>query len=337
MLWRSDTAFNLNFRLLSSLYCLSDLRCARALSPIDKIATSLHDEADREVIVILLQNLIKLTGRAAIALGVSLVLAACSSLPFMGNDDVEENAGFTDKPADQLYNEGLAYLAARDFKSANISFAELDQFYPYSEFSRKGLILQAYTHFSRGKYISSITAAQRFLQLYPSDKDAAYAQYLVGQSYFRQIPIVDRDQSTTQQAYDAFTALITKWPDSEYVEDAKAKRRVTEDQLAGKEMEVGRYYLERKQYLGAINRFRTVVEDFQTTSHIEEALARLTESYYALGVVNEAQTAAAILGTNFPDSDWYRDAYDLLNKGGYQPEVSQGSWLERAFGSTQLL
>lgn len=272
-----------------------------------------------------------------IAVVLCVAVAGCSSVPFLSGDDEEEDFAFTDKPADQLYNEGLAYLAAKDYKSANISFGELDQYYPYSEFSRKGLILQAYTHFSRGKYTSTITAGRRFLRLYPGDDDAAYAQYLIGQSYFRQIPIVERDQGVTRQAYDAFGSLIKKWPESEYVDDAKKKRRVAEDQLAGKEMEVGRYYLERKQYLGAINRFRTVVEDYQTTRHIEEALARLTESYYALGVVNEAQTAAAILGTNFPDSDWYRDSFDLLNQGGYQPKVSQGSWIERAFGSVNLL
>ena len=272
--------------------------------------------------------------RASCVLLICVFAAGCAN-PFGSNE--EEDLAFTDKPADQLYNEGLAYLNAGDHKSALLTFEDIDTYYPYSEYARKALVLQAFTHFSRGRYSEAAVAGRRFVTLYPGDEDAAYAQYIVGQSYFRQIASVERDQAATRQAYQALNDLVRKYPDSEYVADAREKMRIAQDQLAGKEMEVGRYYLQRKQYSGAINRFRTVVEEYQTTRHVEEALARLTESYYALGVVSEAKTAAAVLGTNYPDSEWYRDSYNLLQTGGHDPAVSTGSWIERAFGRVNPL
>jgi len=149
-------------------------------------------------------------------------------------------------------------------------------------------------------------------------------------SYHRQVTDVTRDQRYTKLTYRAMNDLVERYPDSEYVEDAKLKMRMAKDQLAGQEMLVGRYYEERKEYLAAINRFRGVVEQYQDTRHVEEALARLTESYYALGLVSEAQTAAAVLGHNFPDSQWYKDSYALLAQGGYSPEENSGSWLAKA-------
>ena len=154
------------------------------------------------------------------------------------------------------------------------------------------------------------------MTLFPATDDAAYAQYLIGESYFRQIPDVTRDQDLSQKAMEAMGAVIQKYPDSEYADDARKKIEMARDQIAGKEMQIGRYYLERREYLAAVNRFKTVVQDYQTTRHVEEALHRLTESYLALGIVPEAQTAAAVLGHNFPDSEWYQDSYRLLSKGG---------------------
>ena len=170
------------------------------------------------------------------------------------------------------------------------------------------------------------------MTLFPATEDAAYAQYLIGESYFRQIPDVTRDQDLSKKAMDAMGAVIQKYPDSEYANDARNKIDMARDQIAGKEMQIGRYYLERHEYLAAVNRFKTVVEEYQTTRHVEEALHRLTESYLALGIVPEAQTAAAVLGHNFPDSEWYQDSYKLLGKGGLEPEENKGSWISRAFG-----
>ncbi|MTI45420.1 outer membrane protein assembly factor BamD [Roseibium hamelinense] len=254
-----------------------------------------------------------------------LALAACSSTG--ESDDLALN----DTPAEVLYNEGLALRAQGKLSDADKKFTELDRLYPYSEYAKKSLINMAYINFSRGKYAEAITAARRFLTLYPGNEDAAYALYIIGQSYFRQMPDITRDQSATEKASAAFAELLQRYPDSEYAADAEAKLRVTQDQLAGKEMQVGRFYLNKRNYIASINRFKTVVLQYQTTRHVEEALFRLTESYYALGVVSEAQTAAAVLGHNFPDTQWYKDAYSLLNEGGYQPSEDTGSWISKAF------
>jgi outer membrane protein assembly factor BamD len=188
----------------------------------------------------------------------------------------------------------------------------------------------AFTKYRMGQYDDAITDAQRYLELYPSTDDAAYAQYIVGLSYFRQIRDVTQDQKESRQTIDAMTKVIEKYPDSPYVEDAKTKIRFARDQLAGKDMQVGRYYLERRDYLAAIKRFRSVVENYSNTNQVEEALARLTEAYYAMGIASEAQTAAAVLGRNYPGSKWYKDSYKLLQGGGLAPRENAGSWISKA-------
>jgi len=235
-------------------------------------------------------------------------------------------------PPDVLYNQALANLEAGDARRASEKFEAIDKDHPYSDEARKAMIMSAFLNFRRGKYQDTINDAQRYVTLFPATEDAAYAQYLIGESYFRQIPDVTRDQDLAKKAMDAMNEVITKYPESEYANDARNKIEVARDQMAGKEMQIGRYYEERHEYLAAINRFRTVVEQYQTTRHVEEALHRLTESYLALGIVPEAQTAAAVLGHNFPDSEWYQDSYKLLNKGGLQPQENKGSWISRAFG-----
>ncbi|MEM7693962.1 MAG: outer membrane protein assembly factor BamD [Pseudomonadota bacterium] len=270
--------------------------------------------------------------RAAAICALSLTLAGC----FNGFSRTTELA-FTDTPADQLYNEALVLMNSGDMKMAQIKFEEVDRLHPHTEFGRKSQMMLAFTSYARGKYPEAINAGRRFVTLYPNHEDAAYAQYIVGNSYFKQIPDVTRDQQQTAKAMGAFRELVKKYPDSEYAEDARAKIRATSDQLAGKEMEIGRYYLERNDNLAAVNRFRHVVENYQTTRHVEEALFRLTESYYALGLTQEAQTAAAVLGHNFPDSKWYRSAHSLLEKGGFSPEDSGGSWINRAFKRIKVL
>lgn len=262
--------------------------------------------------------------RSLMGLGMALLLAGCSS------EDPSELA-FVEIPAEQLYNEGLAHLQEGDSQSAAESFDEVDRQHPYSDLARRSLIMSAYTHFQRGRYDDAVISAERYVNLYPTSEDAAYAQFLIGESYFEQIPDISRDQEITERALAAMTELIERYPDSPYATEAQRRLDAARDQLAGKEMETGRFYLERRNYAGAINRFKAVVTAYQTTRHVEEALERLTEAYFAMGVVSEAQTAAAVLGHNFPESRWYRDAYTLLQSGGLEPREDEGSWISQAF------
>lgn len=233
-------------------------------------------------------------------------------------------------PADVLYNQGLANMNAGRLGEASKKFSAIDRQHPYSEYGRKALVMGAFADYRQGKYEEAINSGKRYVQLYPTDPDAAYAQYIVGLSYFRQIRDVTQDQKESRRAIEAMEEVVQRWPDSQYVEDAKAKVRFARDQLAGKEMQVGRYYLERREYIAGIKRFRYVVENYSNTRHVEEALARLTESYYAMGLTSEAQTAAAVLGHNYPDSQWYKDSYALLQKGGLEPRETGTSWISKA-------
>ncbi len=234
------------------------------------------------------------------------------------------------EPADQLFNQGLANLNSGRAGEAVKKFSAVDRQHPYSEYARRSIVLGAFANYRQGNYADAIVASKRYVTLYPTDKDAAYAQYIIGLSYWRQIPDVTRDQADSRRTIAAMQALIEQYPDSEYAEDGKAKIRFARDQITGKEMQVGRYYLERKEYLAAIKRFRVVVEEYSNTRHTEEALARLTEAYFALGLADEAQTAAAVLGHNYPDSEWYKDSYNLLQSGGLKPRENPGSWLSQA-------
>lgn len=233
-------------------------------------------------------------------------------------------------PADKLYNEGLVLINKGDYDGAAKKFADLDRQYPFSQWSKKALIMQTYAAYTGREYDDAVVNGKRFLSLYPSAPDAAYAAYMVASSYYALIPDVTRDQERTEKALLAFQEIVQRWPQSEYAEDARFKIQVVKDQLAGKEMTVGRYYLKQRNYTAAINRFRTVVSQYQTTNQIEEALARLAEAYMALGIVNEAQTAGAVLGHNFPDSQWYKDTYALLQTKGLEPREDTGSWISRA-------
>lgn len=270
--------------------------------------------------------------RTAAVLLLGLSLGACSSFNFFNKDETPP-----DEPADRLYNEGLFLLnQKKDPKEAVKKFEEVDRQHPYSEWARKSLIMSSYAYYEAGSYDDSVTAAKRYISLHPGSTDAAYAQYLIGASYFDEIPDITRDQARTEKAMAALDEVIRKYPTSEYAVSAKQKINVARDQLAGKEMLVGRYYLEKKDYTGAINRFKVVVTKYQTTRQVEEALMRLTESYMALGIVDEASTAAAVLGHNFPDSEWYSHAYSLVKSGGSVPSENKGSWISKAFKKVGL-
>lgn len=263
----------------------------------------------------------------AVALGASGgLLAGCQGDPDI---DITSYVAQSDPP-DVLYNQGLANLKAGKFTEAGRKFEAVDKEHPYSEYARKAILMSTFVKYRQGDYQEAINSGNRYLNLYPGDDDAAYAEYLVGLSYYRQIPDITRDQTASRRTVEAMNELVNRYPDSQYVEDAKAKIRFARDQLAGKEMQVGRYYLERKEYLAAVNRFRNVVETYANTRHVEEALARLVECYYGLGLMSEAQTAAAVLGHNFPDSQWYKDSYSLLKSKGLEPRENKGSWLSQA-------
>jgi len=262
--------------------------------------------------------------RTLCALVLATSLTACASRTT--EPDLE---GFT---AEEIFRRGEYELEAGSRgRTAVRYFSEVERLYPYSEWARRALIMQAFAHHRDRDYEDARSAAQRFLDLYPGDGDAAYAQYLLALSYYDQIEEVGRDQGLTMQALQALRQVIERHPDSPYARSSVLKFDLAFDHLAGKEMEVGRYYLKRKHYNSAINRFRTVVESFQTTTHTPEALHRLVESYLALGLTDEAQTAAAILGHNFRASPFYDDSFRLLTGQGLAPEAAGEGWLRDVY------
>jgi outer membrane protein assembly factor BamD len=273
--------------------------------------------------------------RLVFALACGLPLGACSGLDSLNlnlfGGEKYETKLLPDVPADDIYGQGLARLDKKNYKDAAKKFSELEKQYPYSQWSRKGLIMTTYSQYEGGDYDSAIASANRYIQLYPSTPDAPYALYLSAMSYYQQVPDISRDQENAEKALNLFNQIVQQYPNSEYANDARYKVQVMRDQLAGKEMSVGRYYLNRRNYPAAINRFREVLAKYQTTRHTEEALERLTEAYMGLGLTAEAQTAAAVLGHNYPDSQWYKDAYALLQADGLQPRESQDSWISQMF------
>ncbi|QPC44890.1 outer membrane protein assembly factor BamD [Kaustia mangrovi] len=276
----------------------------------------------------------------------TLALGACSSLSDMwGGGDDSQASGVTTappggtapaddvQPVAQLYNKGLDELKDGDYRGAAKQFEEVERQHPYSSWATRATLMAAYSYYQRNAYDDAINAAQRFITLHPGHKDAAYAYYLIALSYYEQIADVRRDQTATEKALSSLEEVVRRFPDSPYAKDAKAKAVLARDHLAGKQMEVGRYYLNKRAYVAAINRFQTVVTKYQTTSHVPEALYRLVEAYMALGVTSEAQTAAAVLGHNYPNSQWYDDAFALLKSDGLEPQKNEESWISQALSS----
>jgi outer membrane protein assembly factor BamD len=243
---------------------------------------------------------------ALVLISAVTILIGCSS---NGDDD------YVERPVEQLYNEAQDLLERGNPRQAGRAFEEVERQHPYSQWATRAQLMSAYAYYEANNYDEAIAAAERFIELHPGHEDVPYAYYLIGVSYYEQISDVGRDQKMTAQALDAFDELLRRFPDSKYARDAQLKADLARDHLAGKEMSIGRYYLYRGQYVAAINRFRSVVERYQTTTHVPEALHRLTEAYLALGLEQEAQKNAAVLGYNFPSSDWYEDSYALLNGG----------------------
>ncbi|MGZ9810005.1 outer membrane protein assembly factor BamD [Pseudoroseicyclus sp. H15] len=250
-------------------------------------------------------------------------LSACNSL--------NDRPPLEDYTPQEIYQRGEVELQDGKPDDAAYFFGEIERLYPYSEWAKRGLIMQAMAYHRDGDYPNARSSAQRYLDFYPADSDAAYAQYLLALSYYDQIDEIGRDQGLTFQALQALRAVIELYPDSEYARSAILKFDLAFDHLAGKEMEIGRYYLRRDHYSAAINRFRVVVEDFQTTSHTPEALHRLVEAYLALGLTEEAQTAGAILGYNYQSTEWYQSSYALLTGQGLEMRASGDSWLAQVY------
>jgi outer membrane protein assembly factor BamD len=253
------------------------------------------------------------------AAGLLLILGACGD---------SKNQAYVEKPVDDLYNKAMDSLSEENYANAAQTFDQVESQHPYSVWATKAQLMQVYAYYEDAKYNDAVIAADRFIQLHPGNRDVAYAYYLKAICYYMQIVDVGRDQKLTELALKALDDVVRRFPDSKYARDAKLKLDFTRDHLAGKEMEIGRYYLKRQEYLAAMNRFKRVVDNYQTTTHVPEALERLVECDLALGLNKEATENAAVLGYNYPGSRWYTDAYALMTGNGAPVTASEG-WFGR--------
>ena len=256
----------------------------------------------------------------SLAGGLAFGLAACGG-------SVDPLTDLESRTPEEIYRLAEGLLEQGNAVRAGSTFGEIERLYPYSEWAKRAMMMSAFSYHTAGDYEQSRSSAQRYLDFYPADDDAAYAQFLVALSHYDRIVDVGRDQGTTFEALQALGATIERYPNSEYAASARLKFDLALNHLAGQEMEIGRYYLKRGHYTAAINRFRAVVEEYQTTSHTAEALHRLVEAYLSLGLTQEAQTAGAILGHNFQGSEWYENSYALLTGEGLDATEAGDNWL----------
>src|SRR5215469_3016256 len=268
-------------------------------------------------------------------LGASLVLLAGCSI-FGGKDDASNDANkdaanYRERSVELIYADGWRAINAGAWDICAAQFNEVDRQHPYSVWARRAMLISAFCSYQANDYTAAISTADQYISLHPGSPEVAYAFYIKAIALYEQIVDIGRDQSNTEGALVALQDVVQRFPDTEYARDATLKIDLTQDHLAGKEMAVGRYYLTRGDYIGGINRFKVVVQTYQTTPQIAEALERLTESYYALGLDSEAQTAAAVLGANYPGSQWYVDAYTILKGRNLKPEEDKRSWISQAF------
>ena len=238
-----------------------------------------------------------------------IVLTACSS-------NKKEKLAYVERPAELIYNQAVSQMDISDWADAKLLFQEVERQHPFSKWARRSMLMSAYASYRSADHEESIALAQRFIGLHPGSDSAPYAYYLIAINYYDQIYDVGRDQATTVSAEASLQQVVRRYPDSDYARDARLKLQLTHDHLAGKEMDIGRYYLKQNQHLAAIGRFKNVVTDYETTSQTEEALHRLVESYVSIGIIQEAKLVGSVLGHNYPNSEWYADSYDLLENYG---------------------
>jgi outer membrane protein assembly factor BamD len=255
------------------------------------------------------------------------LLAGCGTSYFTKKKDDE----VSNDPPDVIYGRAEQLMDKGKYEDAAKEYEKVDINQPYSQEARRSIVMAAYAYYKKGDYDNAVSSADRYLTLHPGTKESDLAQNIIAQSYYDQVLDPKRDQTNARKALQAYQTLLQRYPDSRYAAEGQNRMRILRDLLAASEMTVGRYYLRHNNYLAAINRFRVVVTDYQTTEQIEEALSRLTEAYMALGIVNEAQTAAAVLGHNFPESKWYQHAYGLLGQSGLQPQEHEGSWITQTW------
>lgn len=246
-------------------------------------------------------------------LSAALVLSLTLTAACAGNKKNRDNA-YIARDVETLYNLAKDMLDRGEYRNSAIMFDEVERQHPYSVWARRAQLMSAFSHYAARQYSEAVQSAQRFLSLHPGNRDAAYAYYVIAISYYEQIADVSRDQRITQQAKDALTELVRRYPDTPYAADARLKLDLVNDHLAGKEMEVGRFYSRNRLWIAAAGRYRTVIEEYQTTSHTAEALHRLVEAYLALGLREEARKTGAVLNANFPGTKWYTRSYRLLQE-----------------------
>jgi outer membrane protein assembly factor BamD len=269
-------------------------------------------------------NIVSVSRRAQAKLAKTILTAGVAVLLLSGcahKASKKPELAYQERPVELLYDTGADRLDRHRWDDAVSYFEEVERQHPYSEWSRRAILMTAYAHYQSNSYTDAIGDADRFLSLYPGNPSAVYAYYLKAVCYFEQIVDVNRDQAYTEQALAALREVVQRYPNSEYAQDARVKIDMVNDQLAGKEMTIGRYYLRQDDTLAAIGRFRTVVDKYQTTSHAPEALYRLVEAYLTLGLMDEAKRNGAVLGYNYPGDQWYGDAYKLLTSNGLRPAV----------------
>ena len=242
-----------------------------------------------------------------------------------------DNSPSEDKAAEEIFNSGEKEILRKRYGDAAEKFTEVERLYPYSDWAKRALIMQVYSFHKDQSYENVVSSANRFIEFHPNDKDVPYAYYLIGLSYYDQVLAIGRDQELAKEALRVFSLITKEYPESKYASSSQIRFNFLRDHLASKEMEVGRYYLKRSHYAPAINRFRGVIEEFPTTSQVPEALHRLVEAYLSLGLVNEAQTAGAILGYNYRSTEWYDRTFALLSSKGLKPKSSGNSWLSKIY------
>ena len=287
---------------------------AEALSPMTQSNMLIHSSLLKTLAVTLLVG-----------------LGACDYL-------VEKELDYVERPVDELYNTGMDQMEEGKYVDAALSFEEVERQHPYSVWATKAQLMAAYGYYKTNNYDQAVAALDRFIQLHPTNKDVGYAYYLRGLTYYEQISDVSRDQEMTKLALENLNEVVTRFPRSKFARDAKFKMELTYDHLAGKEMEVGRYYHNQRQYLAAINRFRIVVDQYQTTTHLPEALHRLTEAYLSLGLTEEARKTASVLGHNYPGSEWYLDSYEILTGKDVRPKDAKEdkAWYKSVYDSLKV-